>query len=70
MCGLSACATLVKTNEIMSFSLLVWRSDPATVNITDEMSKGSFGNVWKSVNPAESAKKEQSAKRLATYLHC
>uniref|UniRef100_A0A3B3B6X9 Anion exchange protein n=1 Tax=Oryzias melastigma TaxID=30732 RepID=A0A3B3B6X9_ORYME len=37
--------------------------DPATVNITDEMSKGSFGNVWKSVNPAESAKKEPSTKR-------
>ncbi|CAJ1087501.1 sodium-driven chloride bicarbonate exchanger-like isoform X4 [Xyrichtys novacula] len=38
------------------------KGDPATVNITDEMSKGSFGNVWKSVNPAESAKKEPSAK--------
>uniref|UniRef100_A0A674PEF0 Anion exchange protein n=1 Tax=Takifugu rubripes TaxID=31033 RepID=A0A674PEF0_TAKRU len=40
-------------------------SDPATVNITDEMSKGSFGNVWKSVNPAEPTKKEPNAKRLA-----
>ncbi|XP_061552199.1 sodium-driven chloride bicarbonate exchanger-like isoform X3 [Phycodurus eques] len=30
-----------------------YKSDPATVNITDEMSKGSFGNVWKSVNPVE-----------------
>uniref|UniRef100_A0A3P8SMP3 Anion exchange protein n=1 Tax=Amphiprion percula TaxID=161767 RepID=A0A3P8SMP3_AMPPE len=39
-----------------------YKSDPATVNITDEMSKGSFGNVWKSVNPAESTKKEPSAK--------
>ncbi|KAM7375217.1 hypothetical protein PAMA_014347 [Pampus argenteus] len=39
-----------------------YKSDPATVNITDEMSKGSFGNVWKSVNPAESTKKEASAK--------
>ncbi|XP_023121923.1 sodium-driven chloride bicarbonate exchanger-like isoform X4 [Amphiprion ocellaris] len=39
-----------------------YKSDPATVNITDEMSKGSFGNVWKSVNPAESIKKEPSAK--------
>lgn len=44
----------------------VWRSDPATVNITDEMSKGSFGNVWKSVSPAESTKKEPSTKRLAS----
>ncbi|XP_075905434.1 sodium-driven chloride bicarbonate exchanger-like isoform X2 [Nelusetta ayraudi] len=38
------------------------KCDPATVNITDEMSKGSFGGVWKSVNPAEAAKKEPSAK--------
>ncbi|KAA8579498.1 hypothetical protein FQN60_006591, partial [Etheostoma spectabile] len=29
-----------------------YKSDPATVNITDEMSKGSFGGVWKSVSPA------------------
>ncbi|XP_068165881.1 sodium-driven chloride bicarbonate exchanger-like isoform X2 [Antennarius striatus] len=39
-----------------------FKSDPATVNITDEMSKGSFGSVWKSVNPAEGAKKDPSAK--------
>ncbi|XP_036946319.1 sodium-driven chloride bicarbonate exchanger-like isoform X1 [Acanthopagrus latus] len=39
-----------------------FKCDPATVNITDEMSKGSFGNVWKSVSPAESTKKEPSAK--------
>ncbi|XP_069579397.1 sodium-driven chloride bicarbonate exchanger-like isoform X4 [Brachyistius frenatus] len=39
-----------------------YKCDPATVNITDEMSKGSFGNVWKSVNPGESAKKDPSAK--------
>ncbi|XP_059183665.1 sodium-driven chloride bicarbonate exchanger-like isoform X1 [Centropristis striata] len=39
-----------------------YKSDPATVNITDEMSKGSFGNVWKSVNPGEVPKKEPSAK--------
>uniref|UniRef100_A0A3Q2P1P8 Anion exchange protein n=1 Tax=Fundulus heteroclitus TaxID=8078 RepID=A0A3Q2P1P8_FUNHE len=37
--------------------------DPATVNITDEMSKGSFGSVWKGVSPAESAKKEPGSKR-------
>ncbi|XP_031147574.2 sodium-driven chloride bicarbonate exchanger-like isoform X2 [Sander lucioperca] len=36
-----------------------YKSDPATVNITDEMSKGSFGGVWKSVSPGE---KEPSAK--------
>ncbi|XP_049919390.1 sodium-driven chloride bicarbonate exchanger-like isoform X4 [Epinephelus moara] len=39
-----------------------YKCDPATVNITDEMSKGSFGNVWKSVNPSESTKKEPSTK--------
>uniref|UniRef100_A0A3Q2ZGM3 Anion exchange protein n=1 Tax=Kryptolebias marmoratus TaxID=37003 RepID=A0A3Q2ZGM3_KRYMA len=38
-------------------------SDPATVNITDEMSKGSFGGVWKSVSPVESSKKELISKR-------
>ncbi|XP_042368819.1 sodium-driven chloride bicarbonate exchanger-like isoform X2 [Plectropomus leopardus] len=43
-----------------------YKSDPATVNITDEMSKGSFGNVWKSVNPGESTKKEASAKSCSS----
>uniref|UniRef100_A0A8C6L6S5 Anion exchange protein n=1 Tax=Nothobranchius furzeri TaxID=105023 RepID=A0A8C6L6S5_NOTFU len=37
--------------------------DPATVNITDEMSKGSFGSLWKGVSPPESAKMEPSSKR-------
>nr|XP_057941820.1 sodium-driven chloride bicarbonate exchanger-like [Doryrhamphus excisus] len=37
------------------------KSDPATVNITDEMSKGSFGDVWKSVSPVE---KDPPAKRF------
>ncbi|XP_029023339.1 sodium-driven chloride bicarbonate exchanger-like isoform X1 [Betta splendens] len=39
-----------------------YKSDPATVNISDEMSKGSFGSVMKGVSPAESAKKEASVK--------
>uniref|UniRef100_A0A1A8RLI0 Anion exchange protein n=2 Tax=Nothobranchius rachovii TaxID=451742 RepID=A0A1A8RLI0_9TELE len=39
-----------------------YKSDPATVNITDEMSKGSFGGVWKGVSPPESAKMEPSSK--------
>ncbi|XP_017282330.1 sodium-driven chloride bicarbonate exchanger isoform X1 [Kryptolebias marmoratus] len=39
-----------------------YKSDPATVNITDEMSKGSFGGVWKSVSPVESSKKELISK--------
>ncbi|MEQ2275272.1 hypothetical protein XENORESO_001169, partial [Xenotaenia resolanae] len=43
-----------------------YKSDPATVNITDEMSKGSFGSVWKGVSPAESAKKEPGSKRFPT----
>ncbi|XP_045909530.1 sodium-driven chloride bicarbonate exchanger-like [Micropterus dolomieu] len=42
------------------------KCDPATVNITDEMSKGSFGNVWKGVSPAESTKKEPSAKSCSS----
>ncbi|XP_049425779.1 sodium-driven chloride bicarbonate exchanger-like isoform X2 [Epinephelus fuscoguttatus] len=43
-----------------------YKCDPATVNITDEMSKGSFGNVWKSVNPSESTKKEPSTKSCSS----
>ncbi|KAM9836060.1 sodium-driven chloride bicarbonate exchanger-like isoform 2-T2 [Aulostomus maculatus] len=43
-----------------------YKSDPATVNITDEMSKGSFGSVWKSVNPAE---KEPSTKSGGEKRH-
>ncbi|XP_070711602.1 sodium-driven chloride bicarbonate exchanger-like [Pempheris klunzingeri] len=43
-----------------------YKCDPATVNITDEMSKGSFGNVWKSVSPAESTKKEPSTKSCSS----
>ncbi|XP_037829868.1 sodium-driven chloride bicarbonate exchanger isoform X2 [Kryptolebias marmoratus] len=42
-----------------------YKSDPATVNITDEMSKGSFGGVWKSVSPVESSKKELISKSCA-----
>uniref|UniRef100_A0A3Q1HT97 Anion exchange protein n=1 Tax=Anabas testudineus TaxID=64144 RepID=A0A3Q1HT97_ANATE len=45
-----------------------YKSDPATVNISDEMSKGSFGGVWKSVSPSESIKKEPSAKRSVSHI--
>ncbi|XP_028820928.1 sodium-driven chloride bicarbonate exchanger-like isoform X2 [Denticeps clupeoides] len=38
------------------------KDDPSTVNITDEMTKTSFGNVWKSLN-TENAKKDLSSKR-------
>ncbi|KAI9525973.1 hypothetical protein NQZ68_002521 [Dissostichus eleginoides] len=44
------------------------KCDPATVNITDEMSKGSFGNVWKNVDPSETTKKEPSAKSMKWQL--
>ncbi|XP_037552406.1 sodium-driven chloride bicarbonate exchanger [Nematolebias whitei] len=39
-----------------------YKNDPSTVNITDEMSKGSFGGVWKSASPVESSQKELIAK--------
>uniref|UniRef100_A0A3P8Z2W8 Anion exchange protein n=1 Tax=Esox lucius TaxID=8010 RepID=A0A3P8Z2W8_ESOLU len=42
--------------------LLFRRSDPATVNISEEMSKGSFGNVWNSVSTSENSKKDLSSK--------
>lgn len=67
--SISVNATLEKTSHCaysVSLSCVFWRGDPATVNITDEMSKGSFGNVWKSVSPVDNTKKEPSAKRLAS----
>uniref|UniRef100_A0A8D3D959 Anion exchange protein n=1 Tax=Scophthalmus maximus TaxID=52904 RepID=A0A8D3D959_SCOMX len=48
---------------------IVQVGDPATVNITDEMSKGSFGNVWKSVSPVDNTKKEPSAKSGGEKRH-
>nr|XP_023695152.1 sodium-driven chloride bicarbonate exchanger isoform X2 [Paramormyrops kingsleyae]XP_023695230.1 sodium-driven chloride bicarbonate exchanger isoform X2 [Paramormyrops kingsleyae] len=38
-----------------------YKDDPSTVNISDEMSKTSFGNVWKSLN-TEDSKKDPSSK--------
>ncbi|KAG5833999.1 hypothetical protein ANANG_G00281910 [Anguilla anguilla] len=38
-----------------------YKNDPSTVNISDEMSKTSFGNVWKSLS-TDSSKKDQSSK--------
>ncbi|KAK6325277.1 sodium-driven chloride bicarbonate exchanger isoform X2 [Coregonus clupeaformis] len=39
-----------------------YKNDPATVNISDEMSKGSFGNVWNSISPSDNSKKDPSSK--------
>ncbi|XP_026874091.2 sodium-driven chloride bicarbonate exchanger isoform X2 [Electrophorus electricus] len=38
-----------------------FRDDPSTVNISDEMTKTSFGNVWKSLNK-DNGKKDKIAK--------
>ncbi|KAJ8394523.1 hypothetical protein AAFF_G00045330 [Aldrovandia affinis] len=38
-----------------------YKDDPSTVNISDEMSKTSFGNAWKSLN-IDSSKKDPSSK--------
>ncbi|KAG9340881.1 hypothetical protein JZ751_020074 [Albula glossodonta] len=40
-----------------------YKDDPSTVNISDEMSKTSFGNVWKSLG-TENSQKEPSSKRF------
>uniref|UniRef100_A0AAR2IH50 Anion exchange protein n=1 Tax=Pygocentrus nattereri TaxID=42514 RepID=A0AAR2IH50_PYGNA len=45
-----------------------FRDDPSTVNISDEMTKTSFGNVWKSLN-TDNGKKDQSAKRFELRIH-
>ncbi|XP_014005728.1 sodium-driven chloride bicarbonate exchanger isoform X1 [Salmo salar] len=46
-----------------------YKSDPATVNISDEMSKGSFGNVWNSISPSDSSKKDPSSKSGCERRH-
>ncbi|XP_056590176.1 sodium-driven chloride bicarbonate exchanger isoform X1 [Triplophysa dalaica] len=38
-----------------------YKDDPSTVNISDEMTKTSFGNVWKGIT-SDSCKKDQSSK--------
>ncbi|KAI7795208.1 putative sodium-driven chloride bicarbonate exchanger [Triplophysa rosa] len=38
-----------------------YKDDPSTVNISDEMTKTSFGNVWKGLT-SDSCKKDQSSK--------
>lgn len=46
-----------------SVDVLCLRDDPSTVNISDEMTKTSFGNVWKSLT-SDGSKKDQSSKRF------
>uniref|UniRef100_A0A674B557 Anion exchange protein n=1 Tax=Salmo trutta TaxID=8032 RepID=A0A674B557_SALTR len=46
-----------------------YKSDPATVNISDEMSKGSFGNVWNSISPSDGSKKDPSSKSGCERRH-
>lgn len=50
------------------FLCAVLRDDPSTVNISDEMTKTSFGNVWKSLN-TDNGKKDQNAKRYEFRVH-
>uniref|UniRef100_A0A7N6AJD9 Anion exchange protein n=1 Tax=Anabas testudineus TaxID=64144 RepID=A0A7N6AJD9_ANATE len=57
-----------KKKKLEDAAIEVQIYDPATVNISDEMSKGSFGGVWKSVSPSESIKKEPSAKRSVSHI--
>uniref|UniRef100_A0A673JVH6 Anion exchange protein n=1 Tax=Sinocyclocheilus rhinocerous TaxID=307959 RepID=A0A673JVH6_9TELE len=40
------------------------KDDPSTVNISDEMTKTSFGNIWKGLS-TDSTNKDQSSKRFA-----
>ncbi|KAG9349223.1 hypothetical protein JZ751_027666 [Albula glossodonta] len=41
-----------------------YKDDPSTVNISDEMSKTSFGNVWKSLS-TDSSKKDPGCKSVS-----
>ncbi|XP_065097663.1 sodium-driven chloride bicarbonate exchanger isoform X2 [Paramisgurnus dabryanus] len=40
-----------------------YKDDPSTINLSDEMTKTSFGNVWKSLT-TDSTKKDESSKSL------
>uniref|UniRef100_W5KRQ7 Anion exchange protein n=1 Tax=Astyanax mexicanus TaxID=7994 RepID=W5KRQ7_ASTMX len=40
-----------------------YKDDPSSVNITDEMSKASFGNTWKTMN-SDTSKHDPTTKRL------
>uniref|UniRef100_A0A9J7ZJ62 Solute carrier family 4 member 10a n=1 Tax=Cyprinus carpio carpio TaxID=630221 RepID=A0A9J7ZJ62_CYPCA len=40
-----------------------FKDDPSTVNISDEMTKSSFGNIWKGLN-TDGTNKDQSSKRF------
>lgn len=46
---------------------VVLRDDPSTVNISDEMTKTSFGNIWKNLN-TDNSKNDKSAKRFASVV--
>ncbi|XP_018597099.1 sodium-driven chloride bicarbonate exchanger-like isoform X5 [Scleropages formosus] len=43
------------------------KGDPSTVNISDEMSKTNFGNVWKSLS-TENSKKDPSSKSFSDHV--
>ncbi|XP_065097662.1 sodium-driven chloride bicarbonate exchanger isoform X1 [Paramisgurnus dabryanus] len=42
-----------------------YKDDPSTINLSDEMTKTSFGNVWKSLT-TDSTKKDESSKSSLT----
>uniref|UniRef100_A0A672S2U3 Anion exchange protein n=2 Tax=Sinocyclocheilus grahami TaxID=75366 RepID=A0A672S2U3_SINGR len=44
-----------------------FKDDPSTVNISDEMTKSSFGNIWKGLN-TDSTNKDQSSKSSAVEV--
>ncbi|XP_035266620.1 sodium-driven chloride bicarbonate exchanger-like isoform X1 [Anguilla anguilla] len=44
-----------------------YKADPSTVNISDEMSKTSFGNVWKALG-SESSQKDPSSKSFPNSI--
>uniref|UniRef100_A0AAR2L071 Anion exchange protein n=1 Tax=Pygocentrus nattereri TaxID=42514 RepID=A0AAR2L071_PYGNA len=54
--------------EVSSYIVLFFflRDDPSSVNITDEMSKASFGNTWRTVN-SDTSKTDPTTKRFGFF---
>ncbi|TSS35881.1 Sodium-driven chloride bicarbonate exchanger [Bagarius yarrelli] len=55
-------SVMVEDEGIVQVPLEGHKDDPSTVNISDEMTKTSFGNIWKSLS-TDNSKNEKSAKR-------
>uniref|UniRef100_A0A8C1QWY8 Anion exchange protein n=1 Tax=Cyprinus carpio TaxID=7962 RepID=A0A8C1QWY8_CYPCA len=61
--GLQQCYWPKSNDQSLQTMFSKDRDDPSTVNISDEMTKSSFGNIWKGLN-TDGTNKDQSSKRF------